>query len=66
MIRPTPDDVGRAVVYKATGSLDPVEEGVITSYNEQFVFVRYDRDLGSKATRREDLVWSVASRRMFP
>ena len=45
-------DIGRKVVYKSfTGN----EEGVITSYNESYVFVRYGSDTGSQATRYEDL-----------
>lgn len=40
--------VGRAVVYRPThGS---VEQGVITSMNDHFVFVRYGADTHAKAT----------------
>jgi hypothetical protein len=58
MIEPTKDDVGRAVVY--TGNRYPggkLEEGVITSFNDHRVFVRYGSDKGSKSTSREDLEW---------
>jgi hypothetical protein len=58
MIEPTEEDIGRAVVY--TGHRYPggkLEEGVITSFNDHRVFVRYGADKGSKSTSREDLEW---------
>ncbi|SIO65351.1 hypothetical protein SAMN05443247_10544 [Bradyrhizobium erythrophlei] len=58
MIEPTEDDIGRGVVY--TGNRYPggrLEEGVITSFNDHRVFVRYGSDKGSKSTSREDLEW---------
>jgi hypothetical protein len=58
MIEPTKDDIGRAVVY--TGNRYPggkLEEGVITSFNDYRVFVRYGSDKASKSTSREDLEW---------
>jgi hypothetical protein len=61
MIEPTKDDIGRAVVY--TGNRYPggkLEEGVITSFNDYRVFVRYGSDKGSKSTSREDLEWLKA------
>jgi hypothetical protein len=51
MINPTLEDIGRKVVY--TGYRP--EEGVITSFNEFYVFVRYGRDTTSKGTQRRDL-----------
>lgn len=54
----TPDvtdrDIGRVVVYRNRFG---TEEGVISSFNPSYVFVRY---LGttSAATRREDLEWA--------
>ena len=62
MIEPTQDDVGRAVVY--TGNRYPggkLEEGVITSFNDHRVFVRYGSDKASKATSRQDLEWLAAN-----
>jgi len=46
------DDVGRKVVYVPFEGCDPSmnEEGVITSWNERNVFVRYGSDYHSKAT----------------
>ena len=59
MIDPQPSDVGRKVVF--TQRYNPTaakrEEGVITSINEQFVFVRYGNQSHSKATYRSDLEW---------
>lgn len=58
MIHPTPEDVGRKVVY--TGNRYPggeLEEGVITSFNGHSIFVRYGRDTHSKGTSPEDLEW---------
>lgn len=40
--------LGNAVVYNTPGY--PPEQGVITSVNAHFVFVRYGADMHSKAT----------------
>jgi hypothetical protein len=59
MIEPTEDDIGRAVVY--TGHRYPggeLEHGVITSFHDHAVFVRYGADTHSKATSRADLEWA--------
>jgi hypothetical protein len=61
MIAPTENDIGRAVVY--TGNRYPggkLEEGVITSFHERAVFVRYGADKHSKATSHADLEWVSA------
>ena len=56
MINPTEADLDRKVYY--TGNHNgPIEEGVITWFNDSVVFVRYGKDAGSKATKREDLEW---------
>ncbi len=58
MIEPTEKDIGRKVIYRDDiGPVEPPEEGVITSFNPRFVFVRYGGEATSKATRREDLDW---------
>lgn len=59
MINPTSADVGRKVVYRERGDFPghKVEEGVITSFNDHCVFVRYGSGCTSAATRREDLEW---------
>ncbi len=59
MINPVDADVGRTVVY--TGNTYPggkLEEGIITSFNNTVVFVRYGADYISKATSPTDLEWS--------
>lgn len=59
MINPTLSDVGREVIY--TGNRWPgakTEAGVITSFNDTCVFVRYAADKHSKGTSREDLEWA--------
>lgn len=45
MVEPGQADIGRKVIY--TGNRYPggkIEEGVITSFNEHTVFVRYGAD----------------------
>jgi hypothetical protein len=54
MIDPKPADIGRKVVYRDLGGWK-VEEGVISSFNDTCVFIRYGADTGWKGTRREDL-----------
>lgn len=54
MINPTTEDIGRKVVY-----LPKEEVGVITSFNESGVFVRYGDATGSQHTRREDLQFEI-------
>jgi hypothetical protein len=45
MIDPKPADIGRKIAYRdRTGG--KVEEGVITSFNDTCVFVRYARTRG--------------------
>jgi len=56
MIEPKENDIGRKVVYRDRHGWK-VEEGVITSFNDTCVFVRFGDDTGSKGTRREDLDW---------
>lgn len=56
MIEPNEKDIGRTVIYKNGRELD---RGVITSFNDHSVFVRYGSDHGSKATNRADLHWEV-------
>lgn len=45
-------NIGNKVIYYVGF---PHKEGVITSVNEIYVHVRYGSDVGSKATRPEDL-----------
>ena len=53
-------NVGRAVVYRHGPSA--VEEGVITSVNDRWVFVRYGSDKNSKATLAQMLEFVGGSR----
>jgi hypothetical protein len=53
MINPTVNDIGRGVKYFDGGWR--TEYGVITSFNEKVVFVRFVGDFHSKGCRREDL-----------
>jgi hypothetical protein len=55
-IDPQPGDEGRLVVYHPAGG--EREAGVITSWNDTCVFVRYGRLRStSKATPRDRLEW---------
>lgn len=50
-------NIGRNVIYYPYENCpkSEIEYGVITSVNDSFVFVRYTRDIHSKATRVENL-----------
>lgn len=50
--------VGRGVVYHAKHG-GPAEDGVITSANERWAFVRYGVQAASKATDPADLEFLV-------
>ena len=47
-------DKGRAVVYRSWGGYK-IEQGTITSWNDEFIFVRYGWGTTSAATRPIDL-----------
>lgn len=64
MIAPTGHDIGRGVLYVPHPGV--CEDGVITSFNERFVFVRYGADTGSKATHRSNLEWAYIEREPDP
>ena len=56
MINPTEKDIGRKVYYKRDWMRpEDYDYGVITSFNDTYVFVRYCNQTHSKSTRREDL-----------
>jgi len=50
-------DLDRKVTYTPFKGCDPslIEEGVITSWNSKFVFVRYGSDVNSKSTYPYDI-----------
>ncbi len=55
MIDPTKDDIGRKVIYVKHMQR---QAGVITSFNDNYVFVLYGRPgTTSQATPRSDLQW---------
>lgn len=56
MIEPTEKDIGRVVLYQG-GHPDDKDRGVITSFNDHCVFVRYGGKQTSQATDRRDLSW---------
>ena len=56
MISVSDKDIGRKVIYNSGHDVKQ-EEGVITSFNRFYVFVRYGDETQSKATSREDLFW---------
>jgi len=66
MIAPTAADVGRRVVYCDRAGYSFPEEGVITSFNERWVFVRYGTGSTSAATSRQDLEWLAPPRAVRP
>jgi hypothetical protein len=49
-------DIGRAVVYRTAPNFEP-EQGIITSFNDKYVFVRYGLGSTSAATDPDDLDW---------
>lgn len=50
-----PEDIGRKVLYRT--SHGDIEEGVVTSFNSAYVFVRFGADVHSKACAPKDLEW---------
>ena len=55
----TEHDVGRRVhytIHKGPGDVEAFP-GVITSWNEEFIFVKYEDGGPTKATRPEDLTF---------
>lgn len=62
MINPTKADIGRKVIYEDRPS-GKREEGVISSFNEEFVFVCYTSGSTAAATTRDKLEWSVPCQR---
>lgn len=56
MINPKPEDIGRGVLYRHAHD-GSTEQGVITSFNDSVIFVRYGSNIGSQATTPSDLTW---------
>jgi hypothetical protein len=57
VIDPKPGDEGRIVIYARLDPHRKTERGVISSWNEHVVFVRYTIGSTGAATLREDLEW---------
>ena len=53
----TEADKGRQVVYHGNYG-GPLEFGIITSWNDKYIFVRYGVGATSAATSPEDLTWA--------
>jgi hypothetical protein len=56
----TEKDKGREVVFTSQGSKR--EFGIISSWNERFIFVKYNGSQQSQATRPEDLRFSICEK----
>jgi hypothetical protein len=54
MIVTTPDDIGRRVIYQPTNQ-SILEYGEITSYNNNYVFVKFEYTTHGIACLRENL-----------
>ena len=62
MIEPKQENISDAVVYvpthaKGNRAHPDCEYGVITSFNDRVVFVRYGKNTESQGTDRADLFW---------
>ena len=57
MIQPKQSDNGREVIYRVHSNAE-AEEGVITRFNETYVFVRFGKDKTSVVTTRDQLEWN--------
>ena len=67
----TENDKGRKVIYSRKGFEgielpfsdvrfgNKFEEGIITSWNDSFMFIRYGKDIHSKATYPSDLIFTT-------
>ncbi len=56
MIAPSPADIGRAVAYRDRLEMMP-QLGIITSFDQFFVYVRYSAEPYSRATKASHLNW---------
>lgn len=65
MIEPTKADIGRRVVYLAHHTTDR-EVGVISSFNEHLVFVRYGGKAQGEGTHRGNLEWDQGENSSAP
>jgi hypothetical protein len=56
MIEPKQSDIGRKVIYRVHSNAK-AEEGVITRFNQKYVFVRLGKEEESAVTTRDQLEW---------
>jgi hypothetical protein len=61
MIEPKQSDIGRKVIYLVHRNAK-AEEGVVTRFNEKYVFVRFGKE-ESVVTTRDELEWEDAQSR---
>jgi hypothetical protein len=59
MLEPKQSDIGREVIYRVHSNAK-AEEGVITRFNEKYVFVRFGEEEKSVVTTRDQLEWKLA------
>jgi len=59
MIDPTETDIGRKVIYTPSGDYPDkvIEEGVLSSFNDSYVFVRFGGNVTAAACLRANLDW---------
>jgi hypothetical protein len=55
MIEPKQSDIGRKVIYRVHSA--QAVEGVITHFNEKYVFVRFGKEEKSVVTTQDELEW---------
>ena len=59
MIEPKQSDIGREMIYRVHSNAE-AEKGVITRFNEKYVFVRFGKEETSVVTTRDQLEWKDA------
>ena len=58
MIEPKRSDIGREVIYRVHSNAE-AEEGVITRFNEKYIFVCFGKEEKSVVTTRDQLEWKT-------
>lgn len=54
MIDPTSDDIGRKVIYRGYGG--EIEEGVLSSFNSDFLFIRFGASCTAQACSNDERI----------
>lgn len=62
MISPTTEDIGRKVIYTPSGDYPDkvIEEGVLSSFNDHYIFVRFGHSPIGVPVSRDNLDWLVS------